>query len=1103
MASKARYNTKNHPNNQCQWDDKTKTGLEFEKYIYQFIAHELGSLANLVEVKRSPASGDKGRDIIIRSKCGIKLFDLDLKKKEKQLKIYIECKWTANAGGRISNFANNYAQSLREKVNYYILVTNGSLTPFEHETASNNLKANGIEFINIDLYLLSRYLKKRKVSLSESLTIPSEIEPTIVEYQTQRIDGDQVGIQTAVVIRNYSEKRRPCQAFLRTDRNWVSKKPKIKFYLEPWCSRAFMLTAKREHNDGQEHLEFVVQVNGEQHPISVLAKNTSLAFEARYFGTTNQMQIMEIIDLIDHGNGFNLISITGEAGVGKSRLIDEVLKQRNASAILILRVYFGRGRIKEFLKNFQDRVKETFDLIVNESNPAASIKETISNIDNEFMTPVLILEDLHHADPDTLKGIKQILLDQQIKSSARAVFLIITGRNDDTFPNDDYLSLIELIKLEESKNKNSSSDRNIQTIQNHEVLPLSLKDSRNLIRSTIENIPRFALRKITRLGQNIPFNIIQCIEYLLETKMVKIVNRNTVGILNIRTFNSKMGIPSSIETLYSLRLASLEKTKYGKSLARFLHIAAFFGFQIPMRVRNLALEEIDDGDFQDILAERRFIIYDTQDTVRWGHENLLTFFNQRLENRKISFQVSQYIVSYPQIFNCLEPFDQGRVAQLASYNEKAVHLYRPIVETIEKIENYSSVDLDSAYIPYLDSLYSALKAIKTDKVILIKTLLTKAYMGVHHQPLLIGAKNCISARKTLQAIRGISKKEITIYATLLKQLEAHAYMDSGWISKAKKIMLEIEGDVKTKESLKTEYNLHFDLYNRLQDVYRMHNHLHVARSYGKLAKMAAKNARDPQLLAVHFLDDSIVLQHSHPDRCQALLTAALSFSNSCGAERHQTLTEHSLLISLIQTQYEQKEGLLNILQRSRRLFRKCITDSYASSIPRIQLLIGSLHYLLSKWSPEHLGMAERYIDAGIDNAVRYGTGYVSWQLFNLKAIIATRKKEKPDVIYKYFETSIQHMNSESLLFFGGMELIYGNILVYSNYIRFLYEHNGEEDVYQALSKITFYEKEHTELEELLKPILKNIEKYGSLAKPLNQNAIIRDPVTSYALSLCC
>ena len=118
--------------NNRDWDLKQDLGHGFENYIYRTIVKTLNiTFSSEIHARQTEAVRDGGRDVIIESSKSFELFGINFSMKGKsEIKIYIECKSTNQDTVSYDKFAKNAIIAGQDKVDYLVLVTNKTITPY-------------------------------------------------------------------------------------------------------------------------------------------------------------------------------------------------------------------------------------------------------------------------------------------------------------------------------------------------------------------------------------------------------------------------------------------------------------------------------------------------------------------------------------------------------------------------------------------------------------------------------------------------------------------------------------------------------------------------------------------------------------------------------------------------------------------------------------------------------------------------------------------------------------------------------------------------------------------------------------------------------------
>jgi hypothetical protein len=146
------------------------------------------------------------------------------------------------------------------------------------------------------------------------------------------------------------------------------------------------------------------------------------------------------------------------------------------------------------------------------------------------------------------------------------------------------------------------------------------------------------------------------------------------------------------------------------------------------------------------------------------------------------------------------------------------------------------------------------------------------------------------------------------------------------------------------------------------------------------------------------------------------------------------------------------------------LQKDCETASYFSLMPRVYLLRAGIAYALatgnltsSKHDEALLNTAEQCANHGLGIGIERGIGYASWQLRNLKAMIALRRGNYIGA-REHLQAAFEIMRKDGLLFLGNADLACPNQIVLANYMKLLRSMSSDQDIKSVLREIRTYEK---------------------------------------------
>ena len=482
--------------NDNEWNLGDSLGLGFENHIFDVLSMEMMRYYELgAKIHRTPKVRDNGKDIILEAPISLEniLGTNFYLKDQKSLRIYIECKSSNHNKISYNSFAGNLSRIKEENVGYYVLVTNTTIVPYSYYHFKEEAEKLGIEFVLIDQYLLKKYFLQNNAMIG-SETIPNSFDKIYIEYQANScIVESKNAYEIYFWIRNYSDSMQTISMMVNTDRNWSLDSDNIECVVEPNNSLCLKLIAIKEYFDGIDNLILNVKSSSFDTWIQVKGINISYNFRPELIGKKNKEIIESIKNGIIKNTANHIYFLMGDAGVGKSRIIDEVLSEIAGREINFCRISVEKD--KNILFQLQEILKQDgylLDYVV-----CNSLEDIFTNINTTYRKYVIVLDDLHNSSVEILNNIRK-LLETNCPSG---LTLLLVGRDDFSAGSIDYFSFLEFCK------ENYSS--NIILVE-----ALTDPETIQLIKSIVRGIPEFALEKIHSLSNNIPLFIIQVIEYM-------------------------------------------------------------------------------------------------------------------------------------------------------------------------------------------------------------------------------------------------------------------------------------------------------------------------------------------------------------------------------------------------------------------------------------------------------------------------------------------------------------------------------------------------------------------------------------------------------------
>ena len=1032
-----RYFSEKSPN--ITWHMNTDLGQNFEDFIAKIITAQLRQLHPQVQVFQTRRVADGGKDVIVSSQINTLniLGQSFTSTNGKGIQLCFECKSTDNNTLRydkISSSSSRMQFQDTEKYDYYVLITNSEILPQTYWYLSKSLERSNISFRLIDGYLLGTYLLSlEEPELQHALSNPyssSDYADFYYEYQVDTVVSQLTNrYDLYLLFRNYSSNEKHCVLQLRTDVDWNTSEDNISFVIAPNGAAVRKITVEQNHFDGIPELLFHIQINGTESVVMINGINGTQIFEPPFFGESRRQIVNSLEERLKSTMPPSIVCFWGDAGIGKTRLVQELFSKLQGTLFDFYECKLQKGHTPQ-------RKIERF-LLENGYIQEGQYTDFVSMIEN-CRTPfgnqaVIFLDDFHNADDSFLCEI------QRLKSNPSPIILLIGGRTDFTIGNINYLSFVQWAY----ENLTESC---------FPVEPLTDDEAKNLIKVLIDGIPPYALDKIFNLSAKNPLFIVQYVEYLLDCSLVKLQNRNTVGITDINKFHAKRFMPRQIADIYYQRLSHLHREKDGETCLNLLYKIALCNGKMSLALFNTFFE--DSYDQLNELIRRRLLTYEEDETITFVHESLFLYVNEHLKGQKaIRASLAKEIVSIPNSAHVLGIFQSGRL-YLYSKDYKKAREHLDAIETwLIKADNISNVNVNLDYYDYLDDMFELLRHVRKKLTLAKKALLLRIYITLHHFAPIKAVDECDIVLKKLKQYKMVDDRS---FCLSIMELKAHALMNAGLYPDGEILLKEIQADWLCNKDILSDQTL-FDLYDRFSAIYRAFNLIDLSKTYNTLSINLADKLDDNRLRALAYRTKFKINLYPNMNLCKESLQKSAEATELMPSKRIEM--DNSLdfcALEILSNPTDQQDKSIITLN-------SLLQDIEANNFHRAQIhcfFLLAICNLLKNEKKATL-LAKEYVEKAINLSTSYGiVGYL-WRLHNLQAIVGIRMGFESQRIYKIFSTVFDILKRQGLLYIGNRDACEGNILALSNIGYYLQERKFESQFYQTMSLVTFMGQEHS------------------------------------------
>jgi tetratricopeptide (TPR) repeat protein len=1046
---------------------------DFEDFCCNILESENGNQ----RIRQTRSSGDGGVDLYVDGEeVGASIFG---SKMQGPTTVFIEAKRRKNVD--IHDFARSIVTvCLNRKCNGFALITSAEFNISTYFEMAEICRQNRVAFVYIHRELLTRALIEHQ-GLAERWGIPSSI-PGWNELVTQvppdigcrwtyqkvtsmgscseinPVRGDvqltpNQEVRIPVVIENWGREAREVTIEITGRNHWHATRSSHPIVMIPGRAAigerfTFSLTAAQRVRLPRIHVQTLdVSGNGQPNPIRVTIDAGELHarpyFQPTFVGVhahANKMALRAFLDeqLAEPRDDERLgewFSIEGAAGVGKSRIVEEALLKpiggiTHQSVPKIYRHFVQRGDNKKLILDIlshlyevkrvgNETAKQAAKLIEKDGLTDSAIDAAAQAFSQRTREPVMIvLEDLHHGGEKVFKWLQAVFTKTKDRAPEGSTFrFCITGRNDNTFPNPRHGAFVEALR-------NHVEDRGLAQTRIITVQPLGDEDAKTLVDTIFNGITVEARNRILNLSENIPFNILQVIEYLCEERLVEINERSTYSIHHEDRFHTKLGIPKSMAQVLDLRIRNLKKQPSGKGLVSVLRCLCLLGLQSGWDTYEQLVKEMAPNGDPWLLFNTNYLTLDEGEVVRFSHENILNFLLPTQDYDTDWKNAASVLVNNETVLEELEDWRRCRVYEIAGEDSEVARIVTHTIGNGGVAELSRDTSLGEVY--WILRMGVDLWRRRSDEsdgaLFLLNLYFLWAYASKFTRHY---AATVTDASQALQAVRSqprleelVGSRAFNLACAKIEQIIGHAYQNIGNMDLSMAHVLNALTEARRWEiEESTHLDLLFDAEDRLRKNHIIRGELRHARRAFQAACSLAEQKKDNILLGTGQYGEAELYFVQDPDKAEAVWWDLKSRAGTHTDERIRITLDLALMqVKLLKS--HEPEALRVCLDQLKNLGDRGLELGLVGPLPKVNLLCGYAYYKLGD-----LDRAIEQFFACYAKAEQSGYGVYMWFSQNNIALVQQRldRPNSEKQVISAFTTALDKAEKQGFLKYLSIE----------------------------------------------------------------------------------
>lgn len=1006
----------------------------FEIAVFEAAKREItkaGVAEPTTKVELTPPSADRGRDVIIHNYSPANFFGLDLGRDGIRKTLFVECKLTGKRRLTLEHVAANVLQIEPKEGSIFVLITNATLTPRATCIIERQCRRLGVAFLLIDAWNMMDCLP---TLVSEANKDTVRQSNTLVSYQV--LKNGQLRNQHTVhfLIRSAPSHTLDYNLSLHSTRDWngTAQDPESQ-NLDGGNLGCWSIDITPKGLKTPRSLTVSLMINGGRtlHEIPLVSGDEIARLPL--FASQMVQELATLKSQLSSHNLPRLVHIHGKAGSGKSRLLLELFDEAQFQGLACRYITISdNGGLFVSTSGFGER-----DKVGVQETQISDFFQRMSRIETGGRDELILVDDVHKASAPVLQEIATFAF-----GSTEGISLVVAGRSDPTFRRPDY----EAFDRQMSEHQSSG---NISQIVLGEM---SDTDVRAALDSIFKEETPGLLGLKEGNTQLRPVDLVHAVHSLLERNQIQWADeeRLTLSVANDAATDYFSG-DDVIGGILGFRYDHLTRTTFEKfNLAGLFEVLAVIDEpeQSYVSIKKL----LEQTDVAQELVMLWFDIDDTSERATFRHGSLKDFLHSKFYSFDTAPQCREVLTFAGLAPSTLRPEINAAFAFSDGDLNNARALISAFAQRLRVVTNVSSLNLNEADYPHLATLFAILQSASSIRPLLQhRCLVARAYLNSHHRAYALGFIDNLRLVGLVSALPDHSTKGLTVAG--VKQLMAHALINSGDAKTALSLMHEVENFLERHEKSKSARAIEFDMCDRLQSYYAAQSAFSSARLFFLRARSCAHFVGSPALLSLSFSAEFHLSRYLDVENAARLSERQLKHAERGVPERTLFHAKVNDLVSNWALDETSPEDTLTAeFQRLRAI---CRHSGFGHLVPRLDYLLAVDALLRWRRGDHSVEFVDTSIAKANESARRYGYSEYIWLLASLDLIRHVEAGSAQDTIVQKGAWLIDHLHDQGLTFIAGDELCFQNTVAISNALRAIHQNTDQETAWRYAQKISF------------------------------------------------